>query len=67
MKAFLIGLIFLMAVVILSGIGVLIFPLILAMAIFLKIIVSICLVLFAIWLLGKFIIFIWEKIFNKSK
>lgn len=67
MKAFLIGLIFLMAVVILSGIGVLIFPLILALAIFLKIIVSLLLVLFAIWLLGKFIIFIWEKIFNKSK
>jgi hypothetical protein len=66
MKAFAIGLIFLIAVSILSGIGILLFPLIMVLGFFLKIILALLFVLFSIWLLGKLIIFIWEKV-SKTK
>lgn len=62
MKAFLLGLIFLIIVSILAGIGILLFPFLVLLAWFLRLIVVFLLVIFAIWLLGKFIIFIWEKI-----
>ena len=64
MKAFAIGLIFLIAVSILSGIGILLFPIIIVLGFFLKIILALLFVIFAIWLLGKFIIFVWERIFK---
>lgn len=66
MKAFAIGLIFLIAVSLLAGMGMLLFPLIVVLDFFLRIILAIFLVIFAIWLLGKFIMFIWAKVF-KSK
>lgn len=64
MKAFAIGLIFLIAVSLLAGMGILLFPLIVVLDFFLRIILAIFFVIFAIWLLGKFIIFIWTKIFK---
>jgi len=64
MKAFAIGLIFLIAVSILSGIGILLFPLIIVLGFFLKIILALLFVILSIWLLGKFIIFVWEMIFK---
>ena len=67
MKAFLIGLLFLTAVFIVAGIGFLIFPLLLVLAFILRIVVSIALVVFAVWLLGRFIIFIWGKINVQGK
>lgn len=66
MKAFAIGLIFLIAVSILSGIGILLYPLIIVFGFFLKIILSLLFVILSIWLLGKFIIFVWESI-SKTK
>ena len=66
MKAFAIGLIFLIAVSILGGIGVLLFPLIIVLGFFLKIILTLLFVTFSIWFLGKFIIFVWESIFNSK-
>ena len=62
MKAFFIGLIFLIAVALFSGIGLLLYPLLLALAIMLRVAIAFLLVIFAIWLLGKFIIFVWEKL-----
>jgi hypothetical protein len=67
MKAFAIGLIFLIAVSILAGIGILLYPLIIVWGFFLKIILVLLFVIFCIWLLGKFIIFIWENIFKINK
>jgi len=67
MKAFAIGLIFLIAVSILSGIGILLFPIIIVLGFFLKIILALLFVIFSIWLLGKFIIFVWEKIFKTKQ
>lgn len=62
MKAFLAGLIFLLAVSILVGIGVLLFPFMILLAFLLRLILGFFLVIFTIWLLGKFIIFVWEKL-----
>ena len=67
MKAFLIGLIFLFAVGVMAGIGVLFFPLFLVMGFFLKIIIAVSFVILSIWLLGKLIIFVWEAIFRVRK
>jgi len=64
MKAFLVGLIFIIAVSFLAGIGILFFPLIIVSSFFLKIIVALLFIVFSIWLLGKFIIFVWERIFK---
>ena len=65
MKAFLVGLVFLVAVLIFSVIGYLIFPLLLVLGVFLKFIISAALILLAIWFLGKSIIFVWESIKEK--
>lgn len=58
MRAFLIGLAFLIAVIALAGIGILLSPLVIVLGFFLRIIFTFLFVIFAIWLLGKFIIFI---------
>lgn len=62
MKEFLIGLVFLTAVLIFAGIGFLLFPLLLVLAVFLRIAIICALVIFAIWVLGKLIVVVWEKI-----
>ena len=61
MRAFLIGLIFLVAVAVLAGIGLLLTPLLIVAAFFLRLIIGLLFFIFAVWLLGKFIIFVWEK------
>lgn len=60
MRAFLVGLLFLIAVTILAGVGVLLFPVLLVLTLFLRVFIGFFLVLFAIWLLGKFILWIWQ-------
>ena len=65
MKAFLVGLVFLVAVLMLSAIGCLIFPLLLVLGVFLKFIISAALIILAIWFLGKSIVFVWESIKEK--
>ena len=64
MKAFFVGLIFLIAVSVLAGIGILFYPLIIVWGFFLRIILALLFIVFCIWLLGRFIIFIWERIFK---
>jgi hypothetical protein len=66
MKAFLAGLIFILAVVALSGIGILLYPFLLVLSIALRIALGCALIILAIWLLGKFIIFVWESLFKKK-
>ncbi len=61
MKEFFVGLIFLAAVLVLAGVGILLFPLLIVLAFFARLIIMIVLGVFAIWFLGKFIIFVWEK------
>lgn len=66
MKEFLVGLLFLVAVLIMTGVGILLFPLLLVLTFFLRIAVGFLLILLAIWLLGKFIILVWEALRKKS-
>ncbi len=66
MKEFLVGLLFLVAVLILTGLGILLFPLLLILTFFLRIAVGFLLMLLAVWLLGKFIVFVWESLRKKS-
>jgi hypothetical protein len=67
MKAFFIGLFFLFAVMILSGIGILLYPLVIVMALVFRILIPVFFVIFSIWFLGKCIIFIWEKLLAKKQ
>ncbi|MBU1125825.1 MAG: hypothetical protein KKC84_07345 [Candidatus Omnitrophica bacterium] len=62
MKAFLVGLLFLLAVGVFMGIGVFLYPLIIVLGVFLRVFVGFALVLGGIWLLGKFILYVWEKV-----
>ena len=66
MKAFLVGLFALVALLILSGVGILLLPLLVLLTFFLRIIVGFVLLLFAIWLFGKFILWIWDKMNAKN-
>lgn len=65
MKAFFIGLIFLIAAVFFVGVGVLFFPVLLVLGWFLHFLLMFAFVILAIWLLGKLIIFLWEHLIKK--
>jgi len=65
MKAFLIGLLALIVVGILSGIGILLYPFFILLGFVLQFLAGIAFVILCIWLLGRVIIFIWDKIFKK--
>ena len=66
MKAFFVGLLFLVVVLIMTGVGVLLLPLLLLLTFFLRILLGFFLILFAIWLLGKFILFVWDALSKKD-
>ena len=66
MKAFLVGFLFLCAVLLLMGVGFLLFPILLILTFFLRIAVGFALILFAIWLLGKFVLFLIEAMNKKA-
>ncbi len=67
MKAFLVGLLFIIAVSFLSVLGVFLYPFLLLLTFVLRIIIGMALVVFAVWLLGKLIIFIWELLSGKQQ
>jgi hypothetical protein len=62
MKAFLAGLMFLSVVGILIVIGILSFPLLIILGWLLRSVISLVFIIFAIWLLGKLIIFILDQL-----
>ena len=66
MRAFIVGLIFLIGAAVLAAIGILLMPLLLVMAFFLRVLVGAFLILFGIWFLGKLILWILEK-FNSNR
>ncbi|MFH1245841.1 MAG: hypothetical protein V1662_05075 [Candidatus Omnitrophota bacterium] len=61
MKAFFVGLLFLLAVGVLSGLGILFFPFILVLSLALRVLIVIAFFVLAVWLVGKFIMFLWSK------
>lgn len=66
MKAFLAGLIFLFAVCIIVGAAFVLFPVLVLLSFIVRFIISFFLVILAVWALGKFIIFVWERYIGKQ-
>jgi len=62
MKAFMVGLIFLAALVLLAGISFLLYPLLMVTGLLLKLAVSLAVIFLFIWILGKVILWLWKKI-----
>ena len=67
MKEFLVGLLVFVLVAVLSVGGLLLFPLLLILGIFLRLLIMLALVLFAIWLVGKFVLLLLEALTKKNK
>lgn len=61
MKAFLVGLLFLFIVAVLAGTGVLLFPFLLVLGWIVRVILIVVLLILAVWLLGKLILYIRKK------
>jgi len=61
MKAFLVGLLALLAVAVFTAIGFLLFPFLIVLFWLVRLIAIAVLLILAIWLLGKFILFLWKK------
>lgn len=53
MKAFFVGLLVVVMALALSGIGILLFPLLLVLGVFLRLVVGLAVLLLAVWLIGK--------------
>lgn len=66
MKEFLVGLLTLVVVLILAGIGFLMFPLLVVLGLFLRLALIVIFSILCIWLLGKLIVYIWQKL-NENK
>ena len=67
MKAFFIGLLFIIILGVLAVVGVLLYPLMSLLAMALYFITIIAFGIFAIWLLGKLILLVWETLRSKKK
>ncbi|MBU1933200.1 MAG: hypothetical protein KKC66_04805 [Candidatus Omnitrophica bacterium] len=67
MRAFLVGLIFIIASLLLSGVGFLLLPFVFVLGFLIRIVLSIVFILLCIWLLGRFIIFVFEMLFKGKK
>jgi len=65
MKAFLVGLIFFISAALLTGVGILLYPLLSILGFLLYFVLMFVFAIFAIWLLGKLIILIWESLRSK--
>jgi hypothetical protein len=66
MKEFLVGLLFLAVVLILAGIGFLMFPFLVILGLFLRLALMVIFVILCIWLVGKLIVYIWQRL-NENK
>jgi len=62
MKEFLIGLTLIIAILIIAGIGFILMPFFIVLTFALRILLSVILIIFSIWLLGKCVVIVWEKI-----
>ena len=62
MKEFFVGLLALAAVLLLSTVGLLLFPLIVVLGFFLRWLICLALVIFSIWLVGKFTLWAIDQV-----
>lgn len=65
MQAFLIGLLSLLTLLAIVAMGILLFPLALVGGLILGVAAIVTFLILAIWILGKVIIFIWNKFFKE--
>lgn len=61
MKAFFVGLLFLLVLGLLSGLAVLFFPFIFILSLTLRVLFMVALFVLAVWFLGRFIMLLWAK------
>ncbi len=66
MKEFLVGLLVLLLICVLSGLGFLLWPLLLLLGFFLRFILGLALILFAIWIVGKVTLLLIEALKKKN-
>lgn len=66
MREFLVGLLVLILIVILSGLGVLLIPVLLLLGFFLRWVIGLALILLSIWLVGKLTLMLISFLKNKK-
>jgi len=66
MKEFFIGLLVLLLMALLSVVGILLLPFVFVLGFFLKWLILLVLMMFSIWLIGKFTLFIIEALRKKG-
>jgi uncharacterized membrane protein len=66
MSEFLVGLLVIVMVLVLSGIGVLLLPLLLVLGIFLRLAIGLIALFLAIWLIGKVTLFLIDALTKKK-
>ena len=62
MKEFLVGLLVIVMVLVLSGVGILLLPLLLVLGIFFRLALGLIVLLLAIWLIGKLTLFLIDSL-----
>ena len=62
MREFLVGILVIVMALVLSGIGVLLLPLLLVLGVFLRLAVGLIVLLLAVWLIGKVTLFLIETL-----
>ena len=67
MKEFLVGLLVVVMALVLSGVGILLLPLLLVLGVFLRLAVGLIVLLLAVWLIGKVTLFLIEALRKKEK
>jgi len=66
MKEFLVGLLVVVMALVLSGIGLLLFPLLLVLGVFLRLAIGLIVLLLVVWLIGKITLFLIEVLKKKE-
>lgn len=67
MKAFLVGLLVLVMALFLSGVGILLFPLLLVLGVFLRLLVGIAILILAIWMIGWLTLLLIDALKSKEE
>ncbi len=67
MREFLVGLLVIVMVLVLSGLGILLFPLLLVLGIFFRLAIGLIVLLLAVWLIGKVTLFLIGALTKKEE
>jgi hypothetical protein len=66
MREFLVGLLVIVMALVLSGVGILLLPLLLVLGLFLRLTIGLIVLLLAIWLIGKVTLFLIDVLKKKE-